>query len=88
MAGGTNWNKDIPWLGAWIPLSCVLVAIGALLASVGVPMFILGLVGPLVAAGVYLYLWGPRGRFVRSPSEENPSPPDSARASPPTNGEG
>ncbi len=71
MPSDADWNKDVPWLGAWIPLCVVLVGCGALLAWAGVPMLILGTVGPFMIAGVYLYLWSPRGRLVRPPGDED-----------------
>ena len=64
MAGPANdLNRDIPWLGAWIPLCFGLVGVGALLYLVNVPTWVLVVFGPLVVIGVFLFLWGPNGRL-------------------------
>ncbi len=69
MGGQTDWNKDIPWLGAWIPISVALTCIWGLLAWIGVPTVVQKILFPLMVLAVYVWLWGPKGRFTRTTTE-------------------
>lgn len=80
MAGQTDWNKDIPWLGAWIPISAALACIWGVLAWIGVPTVAQKILFPLMALAVYVYLWGPKGRFARTTTESEPDRRSRARS--------
>jgi len=71
----TDWNRDVPWLGAWLPMTAAIVALGALVHYIGVPIWILGTVGPLLIGGLFWFLWGPNGRLgqlaIRKQKTEN-----------------
>jgi hypothetical protein len=60
---GPNWDEDLPWLGAWIPIAVVLALGAVVLSALGIPRWGVAIAVGLVGGGLFLLLWGPSGRL-------------------------
>ena len=69
----TDWNRDIPWLGAWLPMCLGFGVVWGILRVVGVPERAASFIVGVLAIGLLLYLWGPNGRLgrLRKPSDRS-----------------